>query len=120
MDEFSWFVGLYEGEGCFGHRICKKSYKGKTYENPGIYLTLKMTDEDTIARAAKFLNQSYHKVKSQHKQLYRVRVMGGPTGKLRDLAEKMIPHLSQRRKEQIRGHIDWAVGIKKGGPKTSQ
>ena len=44
MDTFSWFVGIYEGEGCFGSCICKKKYKDKVYENVGIYITIKMTD----------------------------------------------------------------------------
>ena len=115
MDEFSWFVGIYEGEGCFGSRICKKKYKDREYRNGGIYLTIKMTDEDTIARVAKFLGQSYGVVDKKatermgRKTLYRVRQMGGPSsGKLYDLAQKMLPHLSQRRQEQIRGHIERA------------
>ena len=111
MDEFSWFVGLYEGEGCFGSRRNKKVHKNATYYNSGIYITIKMTDEDTIARCAKFLGVKYKETKSKHKQLYLVRKMGGKTGQVRDLIEKMIPHLSQRRQEQIRGHIqraeDW-------------
>ena len=112
MDEFSWFVGIYEGEGSFGSRVCKKKYKGKEYRNPGIYLTIKMTDEDTIARVAKFLGVSYHPVKSVHKQLYRVRQMGGASkGKLYDLIQRMLPHLSQRRQEQIRGHLERAKTI---------
>ena len=112
MDEFSWFVGIYEGEGCFGSRICKKKYKDKVYENAGIYLTIKMTDEDTIARVAKFLGQTYHPVKSKHKQLYRVRQMGGASkGKLYDLAQRMLPHLSKRRQEQVRGHIERAQNM---------
>jgi hypothetical protein len=54
MDEFSWFVGIYEGEGSFGSRKWKRKYKDKVYEGAGIYLTIKMTDEDTIERVAKF------------------------------------------------------------------
>ena len=119
MDEFSWFVGLYEGEGSFYSRVCKKKYKRadgtiKKYENGGIVLTLKMTDEDTIARAAKFLGQKYAIVdkkstdKTGYKTLYRTRVMGGVNdgNKLYELMKRMLPHLSQRRQEQINGHID--------------
>ncbi len=109
MDEFSWFVGIFEGEGCFGSRICKKTYKDKVYNNGGIYLTIKMTDEDTIARCADFLGVTYNKVKSKHKQRYRVRVMGGKTGKLMDLWERMKPYLSLRRQEQLEHHRQRAL-----------
>ena len=103
MDEFSWFVGLYEGEGSLYARKTKRTIKGKTYNNVEIALTIKMTDEDVIARAAKFLGNSYHtqKPKEGHKQLYRVRKNGGLNGKLRDLLDKMYPHLSKRRQQQI-------------------
>ena len=107
--EFGWFVGLYEGEGCAGSRRCKKTYKNKTYYNGGIVLTIKMTDEDVIERAAKFLGVNYQPIKNyselSKKPTYRVRVMGGKQGKLRDLFEKMLPHLSKRRQEQVKYHI---------------
>ena len=103
MDEFSWFVGLFEGEGCIYSRKTKRTLKGKTYEGVEIALTIKMTDEDVIARAAKFLGNSYHSVKHKpgHKPLYRVRKNGGLNGKLRKLLDDMYPHLSKRRQEQI-------------------
>ena len=34
--------------------------------------------------------------------------MGGRKGKLMKLINKMLPHLSKRRQEQIQGHIDRA------------
>jgi hypothetical protein len=112
MDEFSWFVGLYEGEGSAGSRRHKKRYKDWTYYNGGLVLTIKMTDEDIIARAAKFLGVSYKPVGNYHhlskKQQYQVRVMGGREGKLAKLYQRMLPHLSKRRQEQIKGHIDRA------------
>ena len=116
MDEFSWFVGLYEGEGCFGSRRWKRKYKDKVYEGSGIYLTIKMTDEDTISRAAKFLKQKYSEVekndraKRGYKKAYRVRQMGGinENGKLYTLIQRMLPHLSERRQQQIKGHIEKA------------
>lgn len=112
MDEFSWFVGLYEGEGSFGHRTVRKKYKDKIYENKGIYLTIKMTDEDVIERAAKFLGVTYHITdkkqteKYNRKTIYRVRKMGGLKGELYDLTQKMLPHLSKRRQEQIKEHLN--------------
>ncbi len=92
MDEFSWFVGLYEGEGCL-YRDGKRCT-----------LQIDMTDEDTIARAAEFLGVKYYtkKVTGNRKPCWRVKVSGGPTrGKLYDLTHKMHPHLSKRRKTQL-------------------
>lgn len=95
MDEFSWFVGLVEGEGCF--------YASKHGQ---MMLTLKMTDEDIIQRAAEFLGGiKYKKVGGNHlskKQLYRVRKSGGITkGWLYDFLKKAYPFFSKRRQEQI-------------------
>lgn len=99
MDEFSWFVGLYEGEGCYYRdgRPSSKSPKG--------ILEISMTDEDTIARAARFLNSNYRpkKVAGNRKPQWRIRCEGGLTrGKIFNLMKKMYPHLSQRRQEQLR------------------
>ena len=101
MDEFSWFVGLFEGEGCFGCQHNKSIRNGKKYEWVQMYLTIKMTDEDVIARAAKFLGVTYKPIKSTHKQLYLVRKAGSDSGVLRELMERMRPHLSIRRQQQI-------------------
>ena len=117
MDEFSWFVGLYEGEGCFYARNCKqkrtlKDGTERVYEHKGLVLTIKMTDEDVIARAAKFLGQKYAEVERAdrdargYKRCYRVRQMGGKKGKLKILLDKMYPHLSKRRQEQIDKHLN--------------
>ena len=107
MDEFSWFVGLYEGEGCLYSRKIKRTIEGKTYHNVEVALTIKMVDEDVIARAARFLGVKYHTTdtaysqKMGRKQLYRVRKNGGLNGTLRKLLDRMYPHLSKRRQEQI-------------------
>ena len=116
MDEFSWFVGIYEGEGSFGSRKWKRKYKDKVYEGAGIYLTIKMTDEDTVVRISNFLGQKYSEVEKKdrmergYKRAYRVRQMGGikEDGKLFTLIQRMIPHLSKRRQEQIEYHIERA------------
>ena len=75
-----------------------------------------MTDEDTIAKVADFLGVKYAMTEKKatdklgRKPLYRVRKMGGinEDGQLYMLVQKMLPHLSQRRQEQIQGHIDKA------------
>ena len=112
MDTFSWFVGIFEGEGCVGSRRNKKTHKGYIYHTGGVFLTIKMTDEDTIAKCAEFLGVKYKEVppsKPGYKPLYLVRKMGGKTGQLMDLLGKMKPHLSVRRQEQVERHIARAV-----------
>ena len=64
-----------------------------------------MTDEDIIARAAKFLKVKYSEIKVEkehYKRMWRVKVNGGYTrGKLYNLMKEMYPHLSERRKTQL-------------------
>ena len=117
MDEFSWFVGLYEGEGSMYSRTQKRTHtlasgEVKSYDCTQVSLTIKMTDEDVIQRAAKFLGQKYAIVDKKttdrlgYKTVYRVRKTGGPKGKLRKLLDQMYPHLSKRRQEQIDRHLN--------------
>ena len=107
MDTFSWFVGIFEGEGSFDVQTKRKTVNGKVYEFPNIRLVIKMTDEDTIAKCAEFLGVGYHVTDKKYtermgrKTIYRVVKCGGKNGKLRDLLERMRPHLSQRRQEQL-------------------
>ncbi len=78
-----------------------------------MYLTIKMTDEDVIARAANFLGGiKYKPVKSTHKQLYLVRKAGSDKGQLRELLERMRPHLSIRRQQQIDDKLAIALQIR--------
>ena len=111
MDEFSWFVGLYEGEGCFDSQIKKKIVNEKEYKFANYRLYIKMTDEDIIARAAKFLGVSYHRTdvkyteKMGRKPCWRVVKCGGSKGQLMDLVERMRPYVSKRRQEQFDAKI---------------
>jgi len=93
MDEFSWFIGLFEGEGCV-YADCRN-----------VVISIAMADEDVIQRAAKFLNCSYHSVKPKkegYKTQYRTKKNGGATrGYVYDLLKRMKPHLSSRRQKQI-------------------
>ena len=113
--ELSWFIGIFEGEGCIGARRIKRTIKDKVYYNGEISLTIKMTDEDVIARVSKFLGNSYHpadrKQVSQtgQKPIWRVRKNGGPNGKLRELLEDIKPFLSERRQQQIEEKITLAT-----------
>ena len=120
MDEFSWFVGIYEGEGSMYSRKGKRKHtlvsgEEKEYDYTSVCLTIKMTDEDVIARVAKFLGQKYSEVERAdrdakgYKRIYRVRQTGSPTGKLRKLLDKMYPYLSKRRQAQIDKHLNKSV-----------
>ena len=97
MDEFSWFVGLYEGEGCY----YRENLKGCS---PRGILQIDMTDEDTIKRAADFLGCKYRqiKVRGNRKPQWRVAFKGGVIrGRVYNLMKRMYPYLSERRKTQL-------------------
>ena len=118
VDEFSWFIGIFEGEGCIQKRTIRTTHtlvsgERKTYESQGYYITIKMTDEDIIARCADYLGISYGPVdraatdRLGNKPLYRVRKVGTGKGKLYKLLQEMRPFLSKRRQ----GQLDSALGI---------
>jgi|688.fasta_scaffold39064_6 hypothetical protein len=112
MDEFSWFVGLFEGEGTYYSVIPtgKKSPRG--------IMSIEMTDEDTIKKVADYLGVSYYCRKKtnpnpKHKPIYRVTKVGSVVkGELKDLMEKMYPYLSERRKTQL-------IDVWKSDPRNS-
>ena len=99
MDEFSWMVGLVEGEGCF-----YGSKKGQ------MNLTIRMTDEDVIQRACEFFGgikykcfmpEENHNVVGK-KMIYQLRKSGGVTrGELHEFIQRAYPFFSKRRQEQI-------------------
>tara|TARA_R110002012_G_scaffold71384_1_gene183181 strand:+ start:327 stop:686 length:360 start_codon:yes stop_codon:yes gene_type:complete len=98
-NEFAWFIGLYEGEG----NICRINDKR-------FMIQIQMTDEDVIQRCANFLGgvkyitlPGYYE---GNKERYKVQCAGNPFGgKLYDLFMAMLPHLSQRRQEQVHWHL---------------
>ena len=105
IDEFSWFVGLYEGEGTL--------YSPPSYN--GVRMRIRITDYDTALRAARFLGVKPLKVSrirkdgtkkeyipDHHKDMWEVTKSGGcKKGFLFNLYQKMYPHLSLHRREQI-------------------
>ena len=116
MDEFSWFVGLYEGEGTITAASKPGRREGRENRYWNLCMVVKMTDEDTIQRAARFLNVSYKEVKKDKphcKRIYRVRKQGGLNGELYDLLMRMKPHLCKRRQEQIDSAITTVKGYAK-------
>ena len=96
MDEFSWVVGIIEGEGNF--------YGSK---NGQMLLTIRMGDEDIISRVANFFGGVKYKnigvnSKLGKKDLFQFRKSGGVTrGELHEFIQRAYPFLSKRRKEQI-------------------
>ena len=105
IDEFSWFVGLFEGEGTL--------YSPPSYN--GVRMRMRITDYDTALRAARFLGVKPLKVSrirkdgtkkeyfpDHHKDMWEVTKSGGcKKGFLFNLYQKMYPHLSLHRREQI-------------------
>ena len=99
MDEFSWIVGLIEGEGNF-----YGSKKGQ------FVLTVRMTDEDVIQRLSTYFGGVKYKTfmpeensnVTGKKQIFQFRKSGGVTrGELHNFIQKAYPFFSLRRQEQI-------------------
>jgi len=96
MDDFSWFIGIIEGEAYFG--IDKKRNSPE--------FTISMCDDDIVEKLSKFLdapirsfvpsgkNVSGGLYKTQH----RIAVRGR---KAWIIMQKVEPYLSKRRKDQI-------------------
>jgi hypothetical protein len=88
-----WLAGLLEGEGSF-----LKSPPSRP-NCPAI--TLMMTDEDVVAKAAMLFGSTYRKCKKQkahHKTPYATALKGG---RAVVLMKELQPHMGLRRKEQI-------------------
>ena len=114
IDEFSWFVGLYEGEGTL--------YSPPSYN--GVRMRMRITDYDTALRAARFLGVKPLKVSrtrkdgtkkdyilDHYKDMWEVTKSGGyKKGFLFNLCQKMYPHLSLHRREQIDNTYKNAIG----------
>ena len=113
IDEFSWFVGFYEGEGTV---TSSKSHGTK------IVIRIRNTDYDNVLRSSKFLGVKPLKVSrirkdgtkkeyipDHYKDMWEVTKSGGSSrGKLFNLLKKMRPHLSSRRQQQIDETIEKA------------
>ena len=105
IDELSWFIGYYEGEGTL--------YSPPSYN--GVRMRIRTTDKDIALRVCKFLGVKLHKVSKirkdgtkkeylpdHYKDMYEITKTGGCKGGfLFDLYQKMYPHLSLHRREQI-------------------
>ena len=105
IDELSWFIGYYEGEGTL--------YSPPSYN--GVRMRIRTTDKDIALRVCKFLGVKPHKVPrirkdgtkkeylpDHYKDMYEITKSGGcKKGFLFNLYEKMYPYLSLHRREQI-------------------
>ncbi len=89
-----WLAGLLEGEGSF--------MKGPPSKPNAPYISLQMTDEDVVARAAALFHISYRKVRNRKpglwKESYLVQLRGARAA---DLMRELHPLMGIRRKVQI-------------------
>jgi hypothetical protein len=108
MDDFSWLVGIFEGEGWFGLKKRTSKIQNKTYIYYYPHMSITMTDEDIIRRLSFILKHEHYRtftpsgknVKGEtYKTAHRLSICGS---KAMYIAEKMEPFLSERRKEQIK------------------
>jgi len=88
--DFYWLVGLLEGEGCFQY-----------YKPNRIVVTVGMTDEDVIARAARLMGCRYRCQLSKRqnaKPMYVATILGQ---KAADLMGSVRLHLGARRQAKV-------------------
>ena len=112
MDEFSWFVGIYEGEGSMYSRVQKRKHvlasgETKVYDCNQVCLTIKMTDEDVLQDFFKIvgcgkLYGPYHppSMKPHHKP-YWIYMLYKTSDVLRVL-RLLLPYLGKRRAAKAR------------------
>jgi len=99
MDTFSWFIGIYEGEGSIsGFRVCDR-VSSKRWE-----LQIKMCDFDTVTRLAEYLNVkvrpvTHHLRKNPHwSKAWCVQLRDRE--RIWQIGKEIYPFLSSRRQEQ--------------------
>ena len=91
MDDFSWFVGLFEGEG----------YIGSTSDKC-VQIVISGSDKDVMDKVSSLLEKNYVEVqpkgKHTYKKQYRISIVGK---KARYIVENIKPYMSERRQEKI-------------------
>ncbi len=100
FNQFSWLVGLLEGEGSFLNPRCGRNYK------PRPYITLTSTDKDVIQQASKQLNNKVsgpYQYTANRKPYWKTQLSGKQA---LSLMTTMLPYLSSRRKQQVRKVLD--------------
>ena len=91
MEDFFWFVGLFEGEGYIG-----------SHQDNCVQIVISMSDQDVMDRVSKLLEKDYREVqpkgKSTYKKQYRISIVGK---KARYIVENIKPYMSIRRQQKI-------------------
>lgn len=95
MDEYQWYwlAGLLEGEGSF--------MKGTPSQPRMPVISLQMTDEDVVAKAANLLGTRYYLVRPKrnyHKTVFLAKLRGK---RAVGIMMKIRPLMGQRRQQQI-------------------
>ena len=92
MDNFSWLVGILEGEAYFG---CPAGHP---------QIVVSMTDRDVVEKISEYFQKSIVTHATTHQDQHRVKVTGR---KALYIAEQVEPYMSVRRKEQIAKMKEW-------------
>lgn len=100
--QFAWACGLFEGEGTVGHG---SNGQGATTRS----LVLAMTDQDVVLRFAEVVGVGsvsgpHVRPNPRHKALWSWRVHRWEW--LAPLAERMLPFMGSRRRQQLRAVLD--------------
>ena len=106
--DLGWLVGILEGEGCF-----TADRHDAKYETRYLRITLAMTDEDVMKRAATLLGARVmgpysHPVNRPGKPIYRLVLVAR---KAEVWMRKLLPHMGERRAGKIRELLEqWGQG----------
>ncbi len=94
LTDLYWLAGLLEGEGSF--------MKGPPSKPNAPYISLQMTDEDVVARAANLFQVGYQRTKNRKPGLWKASYMVQFRGsRAASLMRDLRPLMGVRRKSQI-------------------
>lgn len=99
MDIFSWFVGIYEGEGSISGYKTSDRHSSKRWE-----LQIKMCDFDTMEKLGNYLNAkvrpvTHHLAKNPNwSKAWCIQIRSRE--RIWEIGKEMYPFLSNRRKKQ--------------------
>jgi hypothetical protein len=96
--ELAWLAGLIEGEGCIYRKKSYRRREGATRAG----ITIKMTDEDVVARATGLMNVGSYQRRPprqpEHKPAFIVTIEGP---KAEDIMRLIRPWMGERRRSKI-------------------
>jgi hypothetical protein len=94
--DLMWLVGLLEGEGSFIFPAPSEPTSPR--------VTLQMTDEDVVRRAARLMGIEYVHKSHRHPDIWKPTYQVSLKGKrARALMEQLLPYMGVRRSQRIRG-----------------